>query len=144
MPKTELVSRQIYFLDVYLSCFDVVFSAYEAGYLNNLKDRIKYKNLSKKQLTRLRETGNKLLNDDRSRKYLADSLEEKKKENDIADIDEVLTLLTIIMRRCKNTTDTYTARESIKAMELFVKHFPEWNNETLRVEEQICFSRGTE
>ena len=143
VPFDGLSSQEFMFANAYVKCTNTVYSAYVAG-CYGYKEEKEFINLDKKELHKLRVRGNQLAKKQKVREYLADLCQKEAEEGKIAELKEILQTLTEIIRRTrKEPKSVKVANTAIKAMELLVKYYPEFENGN-KEQEDLKFYRGVE
>lgn len=132
------------FLKYYLSTSNGTYSAYMAG-VSKINQFFKYEDLTYKQKQILSRRATLFLRNAKIKKELKANIESLGKVSRIADLNEVLETLTLIIRRVKQEPkNSECHKTAIRAMELLVRHYPDFDNPSNEKDEKITFSRGNE
>jgi len=141
----KLTQQEEIFCQWYYRTIDTVLSAYKAGMMDFFKDEIEFSKLDKKQRKKLSSNASYTLKKQHVRErisFLAGQEAEKSKK---ASLEECLAFVTSIMRKAKNEnlSNIFTIREAIKAVEILLKHFPDYEKGAKK-QDSIIFARERE
>lgn len=130
------------FSKYYSKTTSLTIAAYQAGYCENIKEKVKLEDLTQKQFNNLRKAGGLILKKPEvieEIRRISDNDAEKLGE---AGLNEILSYLSLIMRKSRESLTNYKLMQhSLKACELMLRRYPEYKTE---IEEKIEFIRGIE
>lgn len=126
----ELTPQELLFSKYYAETASKSIAAYEAGYCNKLKNKVKYEKLKQNQITNLKRAATRAL----KKEIIRDKIQELSTVNindrSIAKYDEVFQLLSIIVRKTMDNLsniNTVKMSDTLKAIEIFFKWHPSLN-----------------
>ncbi|RPJ79825.1 MAG: hypothetical protein EHM20_00100 [Alphaproteobacteria bacterium] len=139
----EITAQEEIFCQFYLQTVSAGRSAFYAGFLNNIKENVdSYDDLKLRQQKDLSTMGNKTLKKPAVKRRISELAEEKTKEYKCAELDELLLYLTTVIRKSKENFQNVTMINSaLRAIELMLKRYPEFQKGVNNEAEKYNFSR---
>lgn len=138
-----LTSQEFMFANAYVKCCNLVYSAFIAG-CSGFKEKKEFIDLTKKEINQLQVRSSQLMKSQRVIDYIADLCQKEAEAGKVAELREILETLTAIIRRVKKEPkNAKVANTAIKAMELLVKYYPEFESRDKK-EDDLKFYRGVE
>lgn len=138
---SEITPQEEIFCQHYVITVDSTYSAYQSGMSNSIKLDVEYENLTLKQRKSLSRLGNIALKKDIVKQRISEIARIEAEKNSCATLEEILSYLTIIIRRSKNKLDNIMLINSaIKAIETLIKRYPDFAEG--EKEQKYYFKRG--
>jgi len=140
-----ITAQEEIFCQWYSQTVDNVLSAYNAGFVNLIKNSIPLDELTTRHRKNLSEAGNRALKKKEIKLRISQLTGDYAKKHKKAQLEEILSFLTSVMRKSKNEglDNIFSIREALKAIEILIKHYPDFEKGA-GTEDKYTFSRRRE
>lgn len=139
----NITAQEEIYCQYYVNTVDNVFSAYNAGFYNSIKNTKKYDELELKERKSLSNIGNKALKKHNVKARISQLAKIEAQKNRCASLEELLAYLTAIVRKPaeEQFCNVYQVQNSIKAIQILLQRYPNFAGSATDPEEKYIFHR---
>lgn len=141
----KITAQEEIFCQWFLKTTDNVFSAYMAGFCSNVKEEIEYSKIDITKKRNLSRAGKIALKKKEVKERIGQIAAEYADKHNKAQLDEVLSFLTAVMRKAKNNNleGYHDIGQALEAIKVLVKHYPNFEGGA-KADSKYVFKRKNE